>query len=751
MMNLKYLAGVLQPREQPKASDLLNLLQVAVTDSADFLSRMELNDRVKSCYWEGQSLDGRKHEDDLDAAALPWEGASDQRVRVARMLVTEEKLVCAAALAAGSMQAEAVDSGDDPATAAAQAPLLRWLLAGPMRQEVRDEVDFLLDWRATYGHAVLAIDWHQTRQLRQESITYDQLLQLAMDAALAAAQLPPADGLAELQESGQAPPELLENAAVIMEQTSEKLIEALMDPAQTDRLVDLVNALLNPEGQTVLSVPKAEIRRVVRALQRGEPGVYFRPWLKEDRPRWCALLPWVDVFYPPSTTRLADAPWIARVHWLSESRLRDRAQLEDWDGDWVEKTLQHPGNCYSETILNARGRNRSWVLGGSAVLRGQQREESAATRLYQVIELFQTSTAQMGVPTLYRTVLHPSVTDSLAIHGPVVEAQGCYGFVEFRRQREDSRYLMDARGIPEDVMSHQSAIKAQHDARTNRTDLELLPPAFIPMNSAGGSYNLAPMAQIPVRRTGPIEYMKPPPVSMDSVAITAEEWAMVDRMFGRWSDTVPAALTQLHMQSRVNDFLVDLSRACQQTFDLCRQYFDDTAWQRITGMPKPAEDPYRQDLIITFDARNLSMEWLKELMELYTAFVIPNDSEGVIDRAAFVQYVFSAINPQVAGRVIKPKEQAAEGEMENELSQLAIIMSGAEPPQKQGQNYALRLRVLQTFIAASTEIQNKLNSNEQIKAVMEARMKFFRNQMQQQANAIIGRTMQQPVMGAGAA
>ncbi|MES2465656.1 MAG: hypothetical protein V4675_00010 [Verrucomicrobiota bacterium] len=40
-----------------------------------------------------------------------------------------------------------------------------------------------------------------------------------------------------------------------------------------------------------------------------------------------------------------------------------------------------------------------------------------------------------------------------------------------------------------------------------------------------------------------------------------------------------------------------------------------------------------------------------------------------------------------------------------------------------------------------------MGENDQIRAVFEARVKYFQNQLQQRLNAIIGRTMQQPVMG----
>ena len=483
---------------------------------------------------------------------------------------------------------------------------------------------------------------------------------------------------------------------------------------------------------------------MVKALQRGEPGVYFRPWLCENRPTWRALLPMVDVFYPAHTTSLEKAEWIAVVHWLPMSAMKDRAELEGWNEKVLEEALCKPGNCYSSLLS---GQNKGWVLAGSAVQRGVSRDRLEQSNQFQIIELFQIATAQTGTPCLYRTVLHPGVKSGALLHEPLAGLNASYPCVELRRAREGSRYLMDAEGIPEQVLTHQNAIKAQHDGRTNRTDLELMPPASVPMNRNGGNFVLGPNAQIPVRRSGTIEWMQPPPMSMDTVAITNDEWALVNRIFGRLSDDVPAALTQLHTGKLITDFLTDISIAFQKTFDLCLANYDDEIWMRICNVPKPAPDPYHHDIAIVFDVRNLSLEWIKELVQVYTAFVLPADSEAVVDRSAFVSHLVQSITPQLAGKLIKQKDAAAASEMEDEQVQLAIIMGGDEPPQKDGQNYALRLQVLQRALANSKEVQKRMGENDQIRAVLEARVKYFQNQLQQRQNAIIGRTMQQPVMG----
>ena len=114
------------------------------------------------------------------------------------------------------------------------------------------------------------------------------------------------------------------------------------------------------------------------------------------------------------------------------------------------------------------------------------------------------------------------------------------------------------------------------------------------------------------------------------MAITNDEWALVKRIFGRLSDGVPAALTQLHTGKIITDFLTDISIAFQKTFDLCLANHDDEVWRRICNVTKPAPDPYHHDIAIVSDVSNLSLEWIKELVQVYTTLVLPAESEAEV-------------------------------------------------------------------------------------------------------------------------
>ena len=90
-------------------------------------------------------------------------------------------------------------------------------------------------------------------------------------------------------------------------------------------------------------------------------------------------------------------------------------------------------------------------------------------------------------------------------------------------------------------------------------------------------------------------------------------------------------------------------------------------------------------------------------------------------------------------------QAAQQAEVEDEQLQFTKIAAGTEPPLKEGgQNVQLRAQTLQGIIQSNPAIQQRLQQDQIFAAMIEARMKAFEFQMQQQQNAQIGRVGSQP-------
>lgn len=736
---------VVAPRARVSVTEILTEIQENLSLASPYFQRMEDNDKVRYCEWDGQSTDGRKHEEDLGEEAFPYEGASDQRLRIAAILVEEACLLCKAAMVGGQMQAVAVDGVQDVVTANGLQPMLKHQMT-LMRFEVRDEIDFLLDWMNTYGHAVMKVGWLKRSQLERRTVAFDDLVEMAVSAGLAEMGLPDGEQIDEAVEQAEAEGQQvidpqLQQAVAVKEQMEAVSIESLQMMLLSGDRQQLQSLLQSYDPD----MPKEEVRRVVKELGEGIIAEYLAPFLIEDRCTWSARCTGIDLFYPYYVNKIQDSPWVAETLWYTRSQLLETAETEGWDETGVQEVLKHPGRAVDIGTLN-----HDWALMGNTIRRTLKSAGATDMKgMYQVIIYYYRASSNLGAPCIYREVLHDCVKDRSLLHEVIPDWHGRMPFVEFRRNRKGPKELMSVQGIPEEMSTHQNAIKAQHDARTNRTDMTLNPPALVPRDASGGRYNLGPNAQIPMRRSGTLEFMKLPPMDMDSMAITAEEWNLLNIMYGRPMKDVPESLVRLHQQARVNDFLTSLAQVSQMTYDLCQEHVSPQDWQRITEQPKPPMDRKQLDVSITFDVTDLNWEQLKKKLEFFTAFGVPNDSEGVINRGELVKYVFSAIDPVMAARLVRNGNDAAQREEEDELYALSVIMAGEEPLQKPGQNHQLRANVLERAVQRSMEIQRKLSdpASEQIREVYQARLQFHLNQVQQQQNAVIGRTMVQSAMG----
>jgi flagellar biosynthesis/type III secretory pathway ATPase len=129
----------------------------------------------------------------------------------------------------------------------------------------------------------------------------------------------------------------------------------------------------------------------------------------------------------------------------------------------------------------------------------------------------------------------------------------------------------------------------------------------------------------------------------------------------------------------------------------------------------------------------------------YLKEVLGMDTNAVTDRSELVNYIFSAIDPQLASRVIKGDVEASQDEIEDEQRNILVISSGMTPPFKMGVNYQLRLQILQTAVQQMPNFVQALQTNPKAAEAFEKRWKFLQQQVAQEKNKVIGALGVDPV------
>ena len=677
-----------------EVSDLIGLVEQAETDAANYWTRKNLNYNLRYCLWPGQDDSGRKLSAVLGKPAFPWDGASDSKIRLADMIVNERVRMLKSAYGKSRMSILPTESTDMQAGRKVET-VIKWLLNSHCAAMTKREIELAANLRETYGLAIMGIFWRRTTRNERLTFRLDSLQQT-------------------FAETG--------------DPTLALIIEAILDPTQEEAVAREMDMLLPGQGTT------ANVRR----LREQGYFEYDSPYIFENLPDWQAYEPWEDIVFPPSTYDLQRAPFIACRELLREDEIREREVTEDYDPQWIEEAVKHKG-VYRR---NARNLHRMT----DTILLSDDRDLVEVWRVYQ-----KKWNEKIGAMEVICTHMQPSVTDRVAKSEPMGYEHGQYPFVELPLERT-SRPLIESRGVPELLATHQQEIKTQRDFRADRASLTILPPLKVPANRGKLDIVLGPAKQLPERRPNEFSWMAPPVQDNATIEIEAATRRDVDEYFGIPRADLAPQRSALAAQDLVDTWLSDCSLILSQTFQLAQQYLDDIQFVRVAGgMPMPFRASRQEiqgkfDMRLDFDARTFDSEALevkiKGLIEL-----LPLDVMGVVDRVGLVRFLFSAIDPNMAEFLIKDVEAAAQQEIEDEQLQFTKIAAGTEPPLKSdGQNAQLRLQTLQQIVQANPAVQQRYAQDEIFKSMLDARMQAFSFALQQQQNAQIGRVGAQPAL-----
>ena len=218
------------------------------------------------------------------------------------------------------------------------------------------------------------------------------------------------------------------------------------------------------------------------------------------------------------------------------------------------------------------------------------------------------------------------------------------------------------------------------------------------------------------------------------------------------TESVNPNIAMLHMQDLADSWLLDMKVMMIQILALAQQYMLPEEISRVTGNDTPlaegaADIRGRYDIVADFDARTLDTAALEAKMAFLTQNLVPLDSMGVIDRAQLIKVMLGSVDQNLANLLVRDIGAATQMEQEDEQGAFAKIAAGTEPPLKEGgQNAQIRLQTLQQIIQSNPAVMQRYQQDEIFKRMIDARMQAFNFQLQQQQNAVIGRTGAQPAL-----
>lgn len=648
----------------PKVSDLTSELKRAGAGL-----NAPLAEDIRLCLWAGQSLDGRKWQQNRTdgTEVLPWDGASDARPFTADMAISENAALLHAAFFRAALGLQGVDASDADASATART-YLDWLVRQKLHADFDREVDHAAEWVRSLGWCAVEVGWDRAVKRSGKRVTLEDLARY--DAAKQA-------------EPGAAGP---------------GLVAAIMDPTLADLALALVTELAR-EYQVATLPPEIDVdelppltrtqaRKAIRELREDGATEVPMPYLCKNQPRLRALKPGRDVVVPSESEDGLPVTFVRTL--MTEPDLEAMA-LEcngGWDAEWIEAAKKTKGQ-YSvwqttHTVSASVNLTGTWDQGWGTV--------DTQRWLVEVWTAYHQAVDEDGTVRLFYTVFSPHVApgqgtgpaSEFAKRGPVDYPGDAHPVVFLRRERTD-RPIATSRGDAELLVSWQNVDKCALDSTIDLTSREVMPPMVVPRQLAGKRLNMSPAGEI--ISAGP--NLKPEALTLPASGAVLASGLIehvdrrVARMLGLFHESVPPALTALLQERSVSRWLAGWTEVLRLCWLLSLKHGRSTV-ARVTALPAealPQAEGADFDFVLTLDVAGLQPEqltWkLKALGE-----IADQDQSGTLDKAKLTALKARMIDPALGRELVVDRGAAAEA-MTREVGDNLVNMFVGNPARLQ--------------------------------------------------------------------
>ncbi len=759
--------GLREPREKPDGAAIRDLVTTAVRDGAAHWQRLQAAHEVLLCEHEGRDGTGTKGVDANNRLRGPFPGSSDVDVALAAEVLKEKTDMLRNAIAQGSLNAVPVDGGSDAITAGYTQIEMHYYLNGPMRRNFAAVMAQAAKWHRGYGSFIIGIGWNRRLHGRERTLRLEELYAWAVEQGTQdfiegiAAALGDAGGDIDALEAEMQPEEAaaIEQAAQQAgQQAAENLQQGLYYKESVRELAQVLD-LYSP------NLCEGESLRAARAFQRGETEVDVCGYdVVENCPEIRGLRPGVDIIGPAETTDAAHGEWFVEPLWMSLRQARERSIAEGWNAKWTEELLKNPGAPFG--LFAQYGSQYPWLLTTTGVgcsIPWEYRERDMVCPMLFTYR----AASKAGVGAIYQCLVHDKI-EGFGFHEMLDTIDGLMPYEDMRSDLTE-KLLFASPGLVEDVATYQMQVKGNLDATFDAISMVVSPPLIKPSRLEGTSVRsmLSPGSEIHQNRTDtPYEFLQLQNLSGIAMGdkMDAHLRLLVARRFALRHPQLAPELAQACWQVETDDFLGSVSLLLRRVYGLIQAYGPEEVRLRVTEQPGilaatggrsagPAMEAVRRDEIrgsydfsISFDTRNLVMEWVEMRGKLYAA-ALAIDTMGAVPRVPILRAFLGSIEPRLAG-IVMGEEEASNQQIERTSADIASIISGQEPPVTPGQNHALALEYTTKVVQQSPLLQQYLQ-NDQVRAVMENYVKQHEMQVKQEQNKQIGRTGGRPVLSGG--
>lgn len=669
-----------------------------------FIQQCKRNADTRFCRWPGQTFDQRKHTKDLGAQAMPWEGASDMRFYFVDSYIKFLVATIMAAWRRARITANPTNNTfSDIRKANRAASFIKWLAS--QVSDLYKQSEVALNYLFEKGITVTYQYWQ--REIRK------------LEKCVKLGEFAP-----EIQQIVLTPE---------MEQHAIQLAKAYLNSPEFNATYDQ-EYKIDKDGQHHYIPSKewgdSEIKEILAELREsGESYVEVNTPIV-DRAGIFSLNPEEDIFFPTSTIDIQNAPYVFQVMYYSPQELRTKVETEGWDEKFVEQ-------CIAEFV----GKDNIFLAAGVR-MDGTNNVWERLKNMVQLIHVWQKLTTKEGSIAIWETVIHPNTTERFGVHRLSQFNHGEYPFVVTKLE-DYSKRLYESRGLPEILKGTQDNIKAQFDAKIDRTNLTNLPPiieVFTGLDAPGGY--IAPASKYRVRDPGELTWMAPPQADPIGPEVVQALVVHADTIVGRPNEAIDPLESRNRLQMYHDKWAEHCQKMFKQLWALAMQYLPDVVKFRASGsseiltFEKDMSEVY--DFNIALDSQGNDQELNKTKMELIIQ-LLQQDTSGTIDRSKLMKYAVNMIDSAMGDEVISGNNDAMEQSIKEEQQAIAAITSGLDVDIHPNENNATKAQYYINWFQRP-DTQQRLQNDPVVGEIATKRAKQWGQQIQQfQVNAQTGR------------
>ena len=630
--------------------------------------------------WAGKDESGKKN----GPEAFPWNGASDLEANLINPLIDGDVALLSQSLSQANLVAAPVESGDI-GSAKMVSEFLKWRMNS--MTELPREAAIGANYLLQNGITFFGTYWKRETTRVFKDISLDEIAQMSPELAMA------------IQD-----PEMKEGV--------EEMLFPLFPNLKKRRVRKMINELRS-KGVSKVPTEKAVVNRpAIKAYELGR-----------------------EIIIDSNVIDLESARSIHCIHYYSPEALMQKVN-EGWDKKWIEEVLENSKGFYADESYST-----DLMSYDSGNFYGTQNYEG----MVRVITTYRKELDEDDVPICTITCWADEA-EGHGFHSPMEYDEGRYPFVCITRENLNHR-LLDSRGYPELLKSYQIAVKTELDSRRDRASMSTMPAAEYVVGRK--PERIGPGAQIPVRRRGEFGFVEIPRYSPASMEVEMQLRQLANKITGRATSAEDAVEANSIRQHLVNQWLNGFKQILNRVWCLDRTYGGPQIWFRVTNNEQGAmlmldETAEVYDFNITWNSMNQDEEKVLQKLDIVGKIMSQYDRQGTFKTDAYLRKYLEAVDPNLAGQLIAPVEEATDKEIQETSADIAKISSGqvVNVPQ-QGVNSQLRLQKLREFLEGTPEIpaqdvQQRMQEDENFAKRLQTYAGQLEMMQTQQKNALIG-------------